>query len=102
MPVGIQHTNIKYAILQAKGQEAYALHKRLTLERIKKITATNDCIKALENWVRFFRTDHFRFTKTQTAVTAKANAIQPLATKKNHRELHIVSCRHSDSFPLSF
>lgn len=88
-------------ILQSKGKEAYALHNRLTLDKVKKITDTDDCIKALEDWVRFFRTDHFRFTKTQTAVAAKANASQPLAVKKSHEEMLLLQHYLQDSKTLN-
>lgn len=57
-------------ILQLKGQEAYHLHNQLTLDQVKNITDLDSCIDKLQNWVRFFRTDHFRFTKTAAAPQA--------------------------------
>ncbi len=58
-------------ILKIKGQEAYELHNKLTLKKIEKINDLDTCIKEMENWVRFFRTDHFRFTKTKKAINAR-------------------------------
>lgn len=51
-------------ILKQKGQEAYDLHNQLTLNKVSNITDLDSCIGKLQDWVRFFRTDHFRFTKT--------------------------------------
>lgn len=55
-------------IVKLKGQEAYNLHNQLTADKVKYSTDVDSCISKLQDWVRFFRTDHFRFTKTQEAV----------------------------------
>ncbi|RFM31126.1 S41 family peptidase [Chitinophaga silvisoli] len=54
-------------ILKQKGQDAYNMHNQLTLDRVKNTTNLDSCIGYLQDWVRFFRTDHFRFTKTASA-----------------------------------
>lgn len=61
-------------ILKTKGQQAYELHNGLTLKKVEKITQLDDCLEELKNWVRFFRTDHFRFTKTKEATSAQEAA----------------------------
>jgi len=75
-------------ILAIKGQDAYALHNKLTAEKVEKINDTDSCLKALENWVRFFRTDHFRFTKTQAPVNTqeKTAGIAPLRNEPINTE----------------
>ncbi|WP_343672048.1 S41 family peptidase [Chitinophaga sp.] len=51
-------------IVKLKGPEAYKLHNQLIAEKVQHITDVDSCIGKLQDWVRFFRTDHFRFTKT--------------------------------------
>ncbi|WP_037502972.1 S41 family peptidase [Sphingobacterium deserti] len=51
-------------ILAKKGLMAYAAHNKSIEERVAVIDDYDICKEALEDWVKFFRNDHFRFTKT--------------------------------------
>lgn len=62
-------------ILKKKGTTAYDLHNQLTLKKIKNVKDVDTCIALMEDWVRFFRTDHYRFTKTAAAVAAQRKGI---------------------------
>jgi C-terminal processing protease CtpA/Prc len=57
-------------ILKQKGTAAYDIHNQLTLKKVAHVTDLDSCIGLMEDWVRFFRTDHFRFTKTAAAEKA--------------------------------
>lgn len=75
-------------ILKIKGQETYELHNKLTLKKIEKINNVDNCIKELETWVRFFRKDHFRFTKTTKAISVPEtiNGFKPVTNSQFNTE----------------
>nr|WP_199162163.1 S41 family peptidase [Elizabethkingia sp. ASV34] len=70
-------------ILDTKGRNAYDLHNKVTNEKVANITDYYQCKAALEEWVKFFRTDHFRFTLTDKAVKNQLNSehFQPVKQK---------------------
>lgn len=45
-------------ILSKKGKDAYEMHTKAYLEKVKKITSDRDCAIALDQWMRFFRLGH--------------------------------------------
>ena len=67
-------------VLAQKGQSSYEMHNEMIRVRVTDITDYDDCLDALKDWVRFFRTDHFRFTKTQEAIVkqSKTNIYKPI------------------------
>lgn len=72
-------------ILEKKGKSAYDVHNKMIVEKLTGVTDYDDCQKILEEWVRFFREDHFRFTKTASAIGKQqaAQLYQPVVSKAN-------------------
>ncbi|GHE36018.1 S41 family peptidase [Sphingobacterium griseoflavum] len=70
---GFQH------ILDRKGSMAYAAHNETLSRRAAKITDYDECQQLLEDWLKFFRTDHFRLTKTKAtqAKQVRSNIWEP-------------------------
>ena len=57
-------------IIDQKGNEAYHLHNRVSLKRIKKIINSDSCVIAVKQWAKFFRVGHFGFiVNTQPSLT---------------------------------
>ena len=54
-------------IIDKKGNNAYQTHNQLTANRIAKISDYNQCKIELENWLKFFRQDHFYIGLTDQA-----------------------------------
>lgn len=61
-------------IVKKKGAAVYAAHNKNFEERVSTIHDYDDCQLALEDWVKFFRTDHFRFTKTADVLKKQVQA----------------------------
>lgn len=59
---GFQH------ILDKKGKDSYATHNKMIEDRVSKIMDYDECKLQLENWVKFFRQDHFSILKTEKAI----------------------------------
>lgn len=68
-------------VLRKKGIDAYNYHSKSIENRVYKIRDYDDCKKALEDWLRFFRTDHFRLTKTKATLDKqhKAQLYSPIS-----------------------
>ena len=45
-------------ILTKKGKDAYEVHNRLYLDKIKKLPNNRACADAINSWIRFFRNGH--------------------------------------------
>ena len=45
-------------IIEKKGQRAYNIHNQLTIEKIKSVSNTKECLQLLSDWLKFFRTGH--------------------------------------------
>lgn len=71
-------------IINKKGVDAYHYHNKSFESRVAKIRDYDDCKKALEDWLRFFRTDHFRLTKTKATLDKqhKAQLYSPVRIDK--------------------
>jgi hypothetical protein len=55
----------QYAI-ESKGIQAYKNHNQLYLQKVKSIQKTEDCRKALYDWLTFFRAGHIGIRKLDT------------------------------------
>ncbi len=50
-------------VLDKKGKDAYALHNKVTIQKIEQITMLDDCLEELRNWQSFFRSGHIGIAK---------------------------------------
>jgi hypothetical protein len=57
----------KYTI-ESKGTQAYQNHNQLFLQKIKGIKKTEECTKALYEWLTFFRTGHIAIRQLDTNI----------------------------------
>lgn len=51
--------------LKLKGEQAYANHNSVILEKVKTISKTSDCTTVLYEWLQFFRSGHIAISLQQ-------------------------------------
>ncbi len=61
-------------IVNRKGEIAYAAHHKNMAEKAATITDYDSCQSLLEDWLKFFRMDHFRLTKAKAAQEKQVQA----------------------------
>lgn len=44
--------------LETKGEIAYAIHNDKYIEKVKRISSPDECLKTMYNWLTFFRSGH--------------------------------------------
>lgn len=65
--------------IEEKGKEAYDKHNRIFREKIKKVTRSEDCTKALFEWLTFFRPGHIgirRLTNENAVYQQTTNPVE--------------------------
>lgn len=67
-------------IIDRKGIEAYNTHSKFIENKVSKITDYYECKEQLENWVKFFRNNHFSVSLTAQAKKNQGaiNTYQPV------------------------
>lgn len=63
-------------IISKKGQDAYALHNAMYLEKIKQLPNNQACARLLNQWIRFFRNGHIGIN-----YIGKTNEVKKVAEK---------------------
>jgi hypothetical protein len=63
-------------IIKKKGQDAYALHNAMYLEKIKQLPNNQACARVLNQWIRFFRNGHIGIN-----YIGKTNEVKKVAEK---------------------
>lgn len=53
--------------LKSKGEQAYANHNRLILEKVNTISKISECTPVLYEWLQFFRTGHISIKLNQNS-----------------------------------
>lgn len=48
-------------VLDAKGEQAYALHNKIFIDKVKKANSKMDCHQIVYEWLHFFRDKHIDF-----------------------------------------
>ncbi|WP_313581851.1 S41 family peptidase [Chishuiella sp.] len=71
-------------ILQKKGKEAYDLHNKIFLEKVKQLPNNYQCANTIDTWVRFFRDGHIGI-----------NYIKP-KPEENSKQLEILKYNEKD------
>lgn len=73
-------------VISKKGQDAYALHTALYMEKVRALPNSQECAKLLNQWIRFFRNGHIgvKYTgKTTEASAATEHKTPPAAKDQN-------------------
>lgn len=65
-------------VIDKKGKAAYDVHNHLMLEKIKAVNTSAECVKLMNEWLRFFRSGHVsvEHLTDNTYVTSSQTAVQ--------------------------
>jgi hypothetical protein len=64
-------------VIDSKGKLAYENHNQLFLQKTKKIKNADDCTKALQEWLTFFRAGHISIRKLDKVSDSKPTSKEP-------------------------
>ncbi|MGQ3088012.1 MAG: S41 family peptidase, partial [Flavobacterium sp.] len=70
--------------LDRKGEAAYQKHNEAFAEKVKAITSTDDCLYALYDWLKFFRSGHIDIDMVRD--NTQQAPVQPVAEAKPNWE----------------
>lgn len=64
-------------IIKKKGREAYEMHNRVYLEKVKKLPNNSECAATINQWIRFFRNGHIGIQYLKSDAAAQAIQTAP-------------------------
>ncbi|MDO6432709.1 S41 family peptidase [Flavitalea sp. BT771] len=70
-------------IINKKGKDAYEIHNRLYLDKIKHLPNDRSCADAINSWIRFFRNGHIGINYLKEDVPAKPIKLEKFGPNYN-------------------
>jgi hypothetical protein len=84
--------------IDKKGNDAYELHNKEYLAKIKKLPNNKECAETINQWLRFFRNGHIGVEYIKSAQESKETKIGTFVLSENDLKKHLDNSDKKDKY----